>query len=175
MEQKASQLKHALPQQNYWAHIPVDALRRRGDLNHVHVINNRGQSLTENTQTNLILAYASNIPNINSILRKRCHILWHSKRTGEIEESNECPEHTLRFSDDHTTQPRPSNVWDVERFFISCIAMSVTISASAAEEPQFSVTIYYIENSRKCASRASTSETPNLAESNHRKLSGYNT
>ncbi|CAN7944232.1 unnamed protein product [Ixodes hexagonus] len=83
-EQNALELKRVLTQQKYPTNVVDDAIGRARDLNRADIITNRRVRPQASSQSNLILTYTSNLPNVNNILRKHYSILSQSERLKEI-------------------------------------------------------------------------------------------
>lgn len=78
------ELKRVLTQQKYPTKVINDAVSGARDLNCTDLINKLKELTIENKQSNLIVTYASKLPNINNILHKHYNILSQSKLLKEI-------------------------------------------------------------------------------------------
>ncbi|CAN7976819.1 unnamed protein product, partial [Ixodes persulcatus] len=83
-KQNADNLTTALIRQNYPPGVINSAIEKASRLDRTTAINKTSVRSSENNQYNLVLTYASNLPNINNILRKNFNILSQNQRLQSV-------------------------------------------------------------------------------------------
>lgn len=83
-DRNADNLKAVLTKQSYPAPIVDRAIERARLLDRETIIHQPRRTVPNNQQTNLVVTYAANLPNLNNILRKHYSILQQSERLHSV-------------------------------------------------------------------------------------------